>query len=469
MILFNLSSALRIVLIIFSVIIIATNIFIVSDSKYNRYKSSIRTSVFSVFWALTISLILLELFVIQTAYVEGIIINYPINLRYVLLINIVIGIILNVINLIGKNKILIYNVVLFAIAIVAVIFMMPFFKKVTYYVIGLIVLTIITLLDLFFRLKDKKSLITGERIKLIIQNLDVGLIVFNKNGFVFDYNDKFKNILKQEKVSYIENYQDLEIILRALENKNSIYKFKAGLFYVDYHYSEDNSFHLTFIDVTDEERLSQELEKLKMTKNQDIVELNEKLVSADELYKLKARSALALKAHDQIGQIMTILGLAIDLSLAPNVTKTEVNQKIIQANKAIESLKQSSFYETSFSEMIDNFNESFKYLNFKIILNGTPPSFMNSIGKVAEEVLSEIINNAIKHDAASKLYIDCSDNKISITNNGSSKVVLHEGMGLKGMKEKLATHELNLEIKKYKNAILIEISKMDNQKKASNL
>lgn len=468
MMLFNLSSATRFFLIAFAVLIICIYIFVAFDSIFNISNNSIKSLIFSVFITITMSIILLELAVVQTSYAHGIIMKIPDCYRYILLIDIIVGIIILSITTIEKKKISFNKFIIIIIGFVAIIFMMPFFNHVIYYVIGLSVLTITALVDLFYRLKKQQSIVTNKRIKLIIQNLDVGIIVFNKKGYISDFNDKFKEIIFQEEVDDIDDYHGLEKILKGLESNNLIFKFKAGLFQVNYHYNEDRSFYLIFVDVTNEVKLSQELEKLKTTKSQDIEALNKNLASADELYKLKTRSALALKAHDKIGQIMTILGLAIDLSLAPDVTKEEVNQKLLQANKALESISHSNLSETSFREMIDNFNESFKYLNFEIIVRGTEPSFVKNLTKISEEILSEIINNAIKHDSASKLYIDCNNDKISITNNGSSKVVLHAGMGLKGMKEKLAAINLNLEIKKYNNGILLEISPIDKLKEDDN-
>ena len=321
MMLFNLSSATRFFLIAFAVLIICIYIFVAFDSIFNISNNSIKSLIFSVFITITMSIILLELAVVQTSYAHGIIMKIPDCYRYILLIDIIVGIIILSITTIEKKKISFNKFIIIIIGFVAIIFMMPFFNHVIYYVIGLSVLTITALVDLFYRLKKQQSIVTNKRIKLIIQNLDVGIIVFNKKGYISDFNDKFKEIIFQEEVDDIDDYHGLEKILKGLESNNLIFKFKAGLFQVNYHYNEDRSFYLIFVDVTNEVKLSQELEKLKTTKSQDIEALNKKLASADELYKLKTRSALALKAHDKIGQIMTILGLAIDLSLAPDVTK----------------------------------------------------------------------------------------------------------------------------------------------------
>ena len=91
---------------------------------------------------------------------------------------------------------------------------------------------------------------------MIIQNLDVGIIVFNKKGYISDFNDKFKEIIFQEEVDDIDDYHGLEKILKGLESNNLIFKFKAGLFQVNYHYNEDRSFYLIFVDVTNEVKTS---------------------------------------------------------------------------------------------------------------------------------------------------------------------------------------------------------------------
>ena len=194
---------------------------------------------------------------------------------------------------------------------------------------------------------------------------------------------------------------------------------------------------LTATDITDRWVLTAQLQQQEETLILRSKELKEMIVSLQTLSQTRELQNAKLRAHDILGQRLTMLihsvnsGQALDYDLIRK-----------QLQSLLDDLK-SGQSAVSPQDKMDNLRRTFKTIGVEIQLDGTLPED-DTKGYMFVDIISESVVNAVRHGFASKIFIavDYSDGvwHLEITDNGNGHLQpqpIREGGGLGGMRGKL--------------------------------
>lgn len=330
------------------------------------------------------------------------------------------------------------------------IMLLPFWKyanetlSVVFIVIGVVYLFAKSLTSLLNSLTKLKSNINYYSLKQALDGLKTAVMFESEFNVVYE-NLAMKTLL--EKLNIKQNQSSFEIwkSLKSRENSKIIDEQNILVFLDKKVYSfsiiKQSKTQIYAFDITKEYLTTTEIENKQnelKTKQTEILQMIENL---DEIERQREVLLLKSKLHDIIGQRLFILHQILD----------EIDKKTFDLN-SVKSLLKTMLDEIGNEDMSEAQNlqnsivTAFEMIGFNIEISGEIPKETQK-AKALVKIIRECATNAIRHANATKLFVNISDNKIEISDNGKfDNNLIIEGTGIKGMRLNAETlgGELNI-------------------------
>ena len=326
----------------------------------------------------------------------------------------------------------------FAMDFPFLIMLLPFWKyanetlSVVFIVIGVVYLFAKSLTSLLNSLTKLKSNINYYSLKEALDGLKTALMFESEFNVVYE-NLAMKTLL--EKLNIKQNQSSFEIWKSLKSRENSkIIDVQNILVFLDkkvYSFSiiKQSKTQIYAFDITKEYLTTTEIENKQnelKTKQTEILQMIENL---DEIERQREVLLLKSKLHDIIGQRLFILHQILD----------EIDEKTFDLN-SVKSLLKTMLDEIDNEDISEAQNlqnsivTAFEMIGFNIEISGEIPKETPK-AKALVKIIRECATNAIRHANATKLFVNISNNKIEISDNGNKQnTSFIEGTGIKGMR-----------------------------------
>ena len=318
------------------------------------------------------------------------------------------------------------------------IMLLPFWKyaneklSVVFIVIGVVYLFAKSLTVLLNSLTKLKNNINYYSLKEALDGLKTAVMFESKFNVVYE-NLAMKNLLEKLKIKQNQSSFEIWQSLKSRENSKIIDEQNILVFSDKKVYSfsiiKQSKTQIYAFDITKEYLTTTEIESKQTelkTKQTEILKMIENL---DEIEKQKVVLTLKSKLHDIIGQRLFILHHILDTIDEKDFDLNRVKKMLATMLNEIDS------DEISEAEAMQNsIITAFEMIGFHIEILGEIPKEAQK-AKALVKIIRECATNAIRHANATKLFVDISDDKIQIYDNGKfiSKTFV-EGTGIKGMR-----------------------------------
>lgn len=318
------------------------------------------------------------------------------------------------------------------------IMLLPFWKcanetlSVVFIVISVVYLFAKSLTILLSSLTKLKNNINYYSLKEALDGLKTAVMFESKFNVVYE-NLTMKNLLEKLKIK--QNQSSLEIwkSLKSRENFKIIDEQNILVFLDKKVYSfsmiKQSKTQIYAFDITKEYLTTTEIENKQnelKTKQTEILQMIENL---DEIERQREALSLKSKLHDIIGQRLFILHHILDV----------IDEKTFDLN-SVKSLLKTMLDEIDNEDISEAQNlqnsivTAFEMIGFNIEISGEIPKETPK-AKALVKIIRECATNAIRHANATKLFVNISDNKIEISDNGKKQnTSFIEGTGIKGMR-----------------------------------
>ena len=326
----------------------------------------------------------------------------------------------------------------FAMDFPFLIMLLPFWKyanetlSAVFIVIGVVYLFAKSLTILLNSLTKLKSNINYYSLKEALDGLKTAVMFESEFNVVYE-NLAMKTLL--EKLNIKQNQSSFEIwqSLKSRENFKIIDEQNILVFLDKKVYSfsmiKQSKTQIYAFDITKEYLTTTEIENKQnelKTKQTEILQMIENL---DEIERQREVLSLKSKLHDIIGQRLFILHHILDV----------IDEKTFDLN-SVKSLLKTMFDEIDNEDISEAQNlqnsivTAFEMIGFNIEISGEIPKETPK-AKALVKIIRECATNAIRHANATKLFVNISDNKIEISDNGKKQnTSFIEGTGIKGMR-----------------------------------
>ncbi len=318
------------------------------------------------------------------------------------------------------------------------IMLLPFWKyaneklSVVFIVIGVVYLFAKSLTVLLNSLTKLKNNINYYSLKEALDGLKTAVMFESKFNVVYE-NLAMKNLLEKLKIKQNQSSFEIWQSLKSRENSKIIDEQNILVFSDKKVYSfsiiKQSKTQIYAFDITKEYLTTTEIESKQTelkTKQTEILKMIENL---DEIEKQKVVLTLKSKLHDIIGQRLFILHHILDAIDEKDFDLNRVKKMLATMLNEIDS------DEIAEAEAMQNsIITAFEMIGFHIEILGEMPKEAQK-AKALVKIIRECATNAIRHANATKLFVDISDDKIKIYDNGkfTSKTFV-EGTGIKGMR-----------------------------------
>ena len=326
----------------------------------------------------------------------------------------------------------------FAMDFPFLIMLLPFWKyanetlSAVFIVIGVVYLFAKSLTILLNSLTKLKSNINYYSLKEALDGLKTAVMFESEFNVVYE-NLAMKTLL--EKLNIKQNQSSFEIwqSLKSRENFKIIDEQNILVFLDKKVYSfsmiKQSKTQIYAFDITKEYLTTTEIENKQnelKTKQTEILQMIENL---DEIERQREVLSLKSKLHDIIGQRLFILHHILDV----------IDEKTFDLN-SVKSLLKTMLDEIDNEDISEAQNlqnsivTAFEMIGFNIEIPGEIPKETPK-AKALVKIIRECATNAIRHANATKLFVNISDNKIEISDNGKKQnTSFIEGTGIKGMR-----------------------------------
>lgn len=326
----------------------------------------------------------------------------------------------------------------FAIDFPFLIMFLPFWKyanetlSAVFIVIGVVYLFAKSLTILLNSLTKLKSNINYYSLKGALDGLKTAVMFESELNVVYE-NLAMKTLL--EKLNIKQNQSSFEIwqSLKSRENFKIIDEQNILVFLDKKVYSfsmiKQSKTQIYAFDITKEYLTTTEIENKQnelKTKQSEILQMIENL---DEIERQREVLSLKSKLHDIIGQRLFILHHILDV----------IDEKTFDLN-SVKSLLKTMLDEIDNEDISEAQNlqnsivTAFEMIGFNIEISGEIPKETPK-AKALVKIIRECATNAIRHANATKLFVNISNNKIEISDNGKKQnTSFIEGTGIKGMR-----------------------------------
>lgn len=326
----------------------------------------------------------------------------------------------------------------FAMDFPFLIMLLPFWKyanetlSAVFIVIGVVYLLAKSLTILLNSLTKLKSNINYYSLKEALDGLKTAVMFESEFNVVYE-NLAMKTLL--EKLNIKQNQSSFEIwqSLKSRENFKIIDEQNILVFLDKKVYSfsmiKQSKTQIYAFDITKEYLTTTEIENKQnelKTKQTEILQMIENL---DEIERQREVLSLKSKLHDIIGQRLFILHHILDV----------IDEKTFDLN-SVKSLLKTMLDEIDNEDISEAQNlqnsivTAFEMIGFNIEISGEIPKETPK-AKALVKIIRECATNAIRHANATKLFVNISNNKIEISDNGKKQnTSFIEGTGIKGMR-----------------------------------
>ena len=326
----------------------------------------------------------------------------------------------------------------FAMDFPFLIMLLPFWKyanetlSAVFIVIGVVYLFAKSLTILLNSLTKLKSNINYYSLKEALDGLKTAVMFESEFNVVYE-NLAMKTLL--EKLNIKQNQSSFEIwqSLKSRENFKIIDEQNILVFLDKKVYSfsmiKQSKTQIYAFDITKEYLTTTEIENKQnelKTKQTEILQMIENL---DEIERQREVLSLKSKLHDIIGQRLFILHHILDV----------IDEKTFDLN-SVKSLLKTMLDEIDNDDISEAQNlqnsivTAFEMIGFNIEISGEIPKETPK-AKALVKIIRECATNAIRHANATKLFVNISNNKIEISDNGKKQnTSFIEGTGIKGMR-----------------------------------
>lgn len=205
--------------------------------------------------------------------------------------------------------------------------------------------------------------------------------------------------------------------------------------------------------------------------------LKEYTVELNRLSVIEERNRIARDIHDNLGHNMT--ALIMQLQMVDHYSKTDskkskelLNNSLKTARDSLTSIrevvetlrgKESSTPEMAIKTLVDEFSQK-TGAEIDLKINGDITN-NHSANTAIYHILQEGMTNAIRHGNASKIWINLEYSKenikFNIKDNGTGALVLIEGFGMKGIRERAESFGGKVEFKSQDGFIIDGMIKGD--------
>ncbi len=318
------------------------------------------------------------------------------------------------------------------------IMLLPFWKyanetlSAVFIVISIVYLFSKSLTSLLNSLTKLKNNINYYSLKEALDGLKTAVMFESKFNVVYE-NLAMKNLLEKLKIK--QNQSSFEIWQNIKSRENSkIVDEQNILVFLDkkvYSFSiiKQSKTQIYAFDITNEYLTTTEIESKQTELKAKQTEILQMIENLDEIEKQKEVLTLKSKLHDIIGQRLFILHHILDTIDEKDFDLNRVKKMLASMLNEIDS------DEISEAEAMQNsIITAFEMIGFHIEILGEMPKEAQKT-KALVKIIRECATNAIRHANATKLFVDLSDDKIQIYDNGkfTSKTFV-EGTGIKGMR-----------------------------------
>lgn len=318
------------------------------------------------------------------------------------------------------------------------IMLLPFWKyanetlSVVFIVISVVYLFAKSLTSLLNSLTKLKSNINYYSLKEALDGLKTAVMFESEFNVIYE-NLAMKTLLEKLKIKQNQSSFEIWQSLKSRENSKIIDEQNILVFSDKKVYSfsiiKQSKTQIYAFDITKEYSTTIEIENKQnelKTKQTEILQMIENL---DEIEKQKEVLTLKSKLHDIIGQRLFILHHILDV----------IDKKTFDLN-SVKSLLKTMLDEIDNEDISEAQNlqnsivTAFEMIGFNIEISGEIPKETPK-AKALVKIIRECATNAIRHANATKLFVNISDNKIEIYDNGkfANKSII-EGTGIKGMR-----------------------------------
>ena len=318
------------------------------------------------------------------------------------------------------------------------IMLLPFWKyanetlSVVFIVISVVYLFAKSLTSLLNSLTKLKSNINYYSLKEALDGLKTAVMFESEFNVIYE-NLAMKTLLEKLKIKQNQSSFEIWQSLKSRENSKIIDEQNILVFSDKKVYSfsiiKQSKTQIYAFDITKEYSTTIEIENKQnelKTKQTEILQMIENL---DEIEKQKVVLTLKSKLHDIIGQRLFILHHILDV----------IDEKTFDLN-SVKSLLKTMLDEIDNEDISEAQNlqnsiiTAFEMIGFNIEISGKIPKETPK-AKALVKIIRECATNAIRHANATKLFVNISDNKIEIYDNGkfANKSII-EGTGIKGMR-----------------------------------
>ncbi len=318
------------------------------------------------------------------------------------------------------------------------IMLLPFWKyanetlSVVFIVIGVVYLFAKSLTSLLNYLIRLKSNINYYSLKEALDELKTAVMFESRFNVVYE-NLAMKNLLAKLKIKQNQSSFEIWRNLKARQT-TKIIDGQNILVFLDkkvYSFSiiKQSKTQIYAFDITNEYLTTTEIENKQTELKVKQTEILKMIENLDEIERQKEVLTLKSKLHDIIGQRLFILHHILDVIDEKNFDLNNVKSLLKTMLEEIDS------DETNETQNLQNsIVTAFEMIGFNIEISGDMPKEPLK-AKALVKIIRECATNAIRHANATKLFVNISDSKIEITDNGkfTSKTFV-EGTGIKGMR-----------------------------------
>ncbi len=318
------------------------------------------------------------------------------------------------------------------------IMLLPFWKyanetlSVVFIVISVVYLFAKLLTSLLNSLTKLKSNINYYSLKEALDGLKTAVMFESEFNVIYE-NLAMKTLLEKLKIKQNQSSFEIWQSLKSRENSKIIDEQNILVFSDKKVYSfsiiKQSKTQIYAFDITKEYSTTIEIENKQnelKTKQTEILQMIENL---DEIEKQKVVLTLKSKLHDIIGQRLFILHHILDVIDEKNFDLNSVKSLL---KTMLDEIDNEDISETQ--NLKNSIVTAFEMIGFNIEISGEIPKETPK-AKALVKIIRECATNAIRHANATKLFVNISDNKIEIYDNGkfANKSII-EGTGIKGMR-----------------------------------
>lgn len=328
------------------------------------------------------------------------------------------------------------------------IMLLPFWKYINQtFSITMIIIAIVYLfaksLTLFINSLSKlKNNINYYSLKESLDGLKTAVMFESEFNVVYE-NLSMKNLLEKLRINNNQSSFEIWQNLKSRESSKIIDAQNILVFLDEKVFSfsiiSQSKIQIYAFDITKEYLTTIEIKNKQAELKIKQSEILEMIENVDEIERQKEVLQLKSKLHDIIGQRLFILHHILDVIDEKNF---ELNNIKNMLEAMLAEIDNDEISETK--AMQNSIITAFEMIGFNIVISGEMPKETKK-AKALVKIIRECATNAIRHANATKLFVNISDEKIEISDNGKflgQKVI--EGTGIKGMR--LNSQTLNGEL-----------------------